>query len=61
MAGPDDLGELRAPLVLGEVFGVGVARPDALEDHLVLGLVAGAARLNHLRENCGIAVFNTLK
>jgi len=48
MAGPDQLRELGPPLVLGEVFGVGVARPDALEDHLVLGLVASAAGLHNL-------------
>ena len=50
MAGSDQLRELGPPLVLGEVLGVGVARPDALEDDLVLGLVARAAGLNNLQK-----------
>ena len=44
----NELGELCPPLVLREVLGVGVAGPDALENDLVLGLVAGTARLNNL-------------
>ena len=47
--GPDELRELCPPLVGREVLGVGVPRPDALEDHLVLGLVARAARLDLLK------------
>ena len=50
MAGSDQLRELGPPLVLGEVLGVGVARPDALEDDLVLGLVARAAGLHNLQK-----------
>ncbi len=48
VAGANELGELCPPLVLREVLGVGVAGPDALENDLVLGLVAGTARLNNL-------------
>ena len=44
------LGKLCPPLVLGEVLGVRMSGPDALENDLVLGLVASAARLNNLRE-----------
>ena len=47
MAGPDHLGELGLPLVAGEVLGMGVAGPEALEDDLVLGLVTGSAGLHH--------------
>ena len=50
MRGPDELRELCPPLVWREVLGVGVPRPDALEDDLVLGLVARAARLDLLRK-----------
>ena len=50
MTGPDDLGEFGPPLVPGKVLGVGVPGPDALENDLVLGLVAGAAGLHHLEE-----------
>ena len=50
VAGADELGKLCPPLVLGEVLGVRMSGPDALENDLVLGLVASAARLNNLRE-----------
>ena len=48
VAGADQLRELGPPLVLGEVFRMGMTGPDALEDDLVFGLVAGTAGLNHL-------------
>ena len=49
MAGADQLRELGPPLVLGEVFRMGMTGPDALEDDLVFGLVASAARLHDLQ------------
>ena len=49
MTGPDELRELRPPLIRREVLWVCVSGPDSLEDHLVLGLVAGAAGGHKLR------------
>ena len=47
VAGPDHVREGGLPLITGEVLGVGVAGPEALEDDLVLGLVTGSAGLHH--------------
>ena len=58
MRGSDELGELCPPLVGREVLGVGVPRPDPLEDHLVLGLVAGAAGGHKLRNSMDVIVHN---
>ena len=49
VAGPDHVREGGLPLIAGEVLGVGVAGPEALEDDLVLCLVAGPARLHQGR------------
>ena len=48
MRGSDDIREVEEPERLGKVLRVGLVGPETFEGHLVLGLLAGAARLIHL-------------
>lgn len=43
--GTDDVGKVEQPLARREVLGVRLLGPEALEGDLILGLVAGAARI----------------
>ena len=46
VAGPDHLGKLGLPLVAGEVLGVGVTGPKALEDDLSILSVSSSLSLS---------------
>ena len=46
---PNHVGEVQKPFRGGEVPGMGLLAPQPLEHHLVLRLLAGAARLRHQR------------